>query len=191
MKNIKKRNWAFVLYPESAPSNWLQLLQDSGLQVAISPLHDKDINPDNEPKKPHYHIILIYDGPTTYNNVKTLTDSLNQPIPQPLEQVRGYYRYLTHKDNPEKYQYNENEIRTLNGFDILNYIELTKSEVIKIKSELFAFIVDNDITEYSDLIELLRCTELINYLEVAVNNTILFHTYITSRRHKNISQHKV
>lgn len=191
MKNIKKRNWAFVLYPESAPSNWLQLLQDSGLQVAISPLHDKDINADNEPKKPHYHIILIYDGPTTYNNVKTLTDSLNQPIPQPLEQVRGYYRYLTHKDNPEKYQYNENEIKTLNGFDILNYIELTKSEVIKIKSELFAFIVDNDITEYSDLIELLRCTELVNYLEVAVNNTLLFHTYITSRRHKNISQHKV
>lgn len=189
MKNIKKRNWAFVLYPESAPSNWLQLLQDSGLQVAISPLHDKDINPDLEIKKPHYHIIIIYDGPTTYNNVKNLTDSLNQPIPQPLEQVRGYYRYLTHKDNPEKYQYNENDIKTLNGFDILNYVELTKSEVIKIKSELFAFIVDNDITEYSDLIELLRCTELINYLDVAVNNTILFHTYITSRRHKQTTQH--
>ncbi|NMB00257.1 MAG: hypothetical protein GX971_01850, partial [Firmicutes bacterium] len=23
-KNVKKRNWAFVLYPESAPSDWME-----------------------------------------------------------------------------------------------------------------------------------------------------------------------
>ena len=82
--NVKKNKWAFVLYPESAPENWLEELQFTGLQIAISPLHDKDINPDGEIKKAHYHVILIYDGPTTYNNVKQLTDRLNQPIPQPL-----------------------------------------------------------------------------------------------------------
>ena len=110
MKNIKKRNWAFVLYPESAPENWKEILQQTGLGIAISPLHDKDVNPTGEVKKAHYHIILIYDGPTTYNNVRSLTESLGQPIPQPLEQVRGYYRYLTHKDNPEKYQYDDKDI---------------------------------------------------------------------------------
>lgn len=26
-KNIKKRNWAFVLYPESAPADWREQLQ--------------------------------------------------------------------------------------------------------------------------------------------------------------------
>ena len=114
MKNVKKRNWAFVLYPESAPNNWLDLLQQTGLQFCVSPLHDKDLNADNTLKKAHYHIILIYDGPTTYNNVRQLTESLGQPIPQPLEQVRGYYRYLTHKDNPEKYQYDEKDILTFN-----------------------------------------------------------------------------
>ena len=107
-KNIKKRNWAFVLYPESAPADWREQLQKTGLQCAISPLHDKDMNPDNTPKKPHYHVILTYSGPTSYNVVKALTDGFNQPIPQALEQVRGYYRYLTHKDNPEKAQYDEN-----------------------------------------------------------------------------------
>lgn len=45
-KNIKKRNWAFVLYPESAPADWREQLQKTGLQCAISPLHDKDMNPD-------------------------------------------------------------------------------------------------------------------------------------------------
>ena len=89
-KNIKKRNWAFVLYPESAPADWREQLQKTGLQCAISPLHDKDMNPDNTPKKPHYHVILTYSGPTSYNVVKALTDGFNQPIPQALEQVRGY-----------------------------------------------------------------------------------------------------
>ena len=40
-KNVKKRNWAFVLYPESAPENWREELQKTGLQCAISPLHDR------------------------------------------------------------------------------------------------------------------------------------------------------
>ena len=184
MSIIKKRNWAFVLYPESAPQNWREILQLTGLQCAISPLHDKDINPDNEPKKAHYHVIVGYDGPTSYNVVKSLTDRLNCPIPQPLEQVRGYYRYLTHKDNPEKAQYDEKDITTINGFDISNYVEMTKSEIDKYKIEILSFIQDNDINEYADLLDLLKSSELLNHLIVASNHTLLFHTYISSRRNK-------
>lgn len=44
---LKKRNWAFIVYPESAPADWKERLQAKGLQCAISPLHDKDLNPDN------------------------------------------------------------------------------------------------------------------------------------------------
>ena len=73
-KNVKKRNWAFVLYPESAPKDWREQLQLTGLQCAISPLHDRDTNPTGEPKKPHYHVILTYSGPTAYNVVKALTN---------------------------------------------------------------------------------------------------------------------
>ena len=58
-KNVKKRNWAFVLYPESAPADWKEQLQLSGLMGAISPLHDKDINPTGGPKKAHYHVVLV------------------------------------------------------------------------------------------------------------------------------------
>ena len=101
-KNVKKRNWAFVLYPESAPKDWREQLQQTGLQCAISPLHDRDVNADNSPKKAHYHVILAYSGPTSFNVVKGLTENLNQPIPQPLEQMRGYYRYLSHKEIPKK-----------------------------------------------------------------------------------------
>lgn len=183
-RNVKKRNWGFVLYPESAPENWRELLQQTGLQCAVSPLHDKDVNDDGEPKKAHYHIIAIYSGPTSFNVVKSLCDSLNCPIPQALEQVRGYYRYLTHKDNPEKAQYSERDITTINGFNISDFVELTKSEVNKIILSLRDFICSEGIVEYSDLIDMLAEREMFDAFDVASSHTYFFDRYITSRRNK-------
>ena len=181
----KKRYWAFVLYPESAPSNWRDLLQSTGIQCAISPLHDKDVNPDNTLKKPHYHIILCYEGPTTYNNVNSLCESLNQPIPQPLEQLRGYYRYLIHKDNPEKYQYSQELITTLNGFDVNNYLELTNDQVLSGMKVLVQLIQDNDIFEYCDLINMVNEMDRI-YYDLAFKHTFFLTSYIRSFRQKHL-----
>lgn len=180
MASVKKRNWAFVLYPESAPADWREQLQQTGLQCAISPLHDKDLNADNTVKKAHYHVIAVYSGPTSYNVVKRLTDSLNQPIPQPLEQVRGYYRYLSHKDNPEKAQYDEREITFINGFDIQDFVELTRREINAIKLDLLGFIRAKEIFEYSDFIDCVEDDP--SWFYVAVSNTIFFDRYISSRR---------
>ena len=180
----KKRYWAFVLYPESAPENWRELLQQTGLACAVSPLHDKDIDPTGTIKKEHYHIILCYSGPTTFNTVKRITDSLNQPIPIPLEQVRGYFRYFTHKDNPDKFQYNDKDITTINDFDIDNYNDLSVSQIKTILIDIQKLCRDNDITEYCDLLDLLLENDLLSYLDVAMNHTILFNTYITSLRNK-------
>ena len=169
----------------------MEQLSLSGLQCAVSPLHDKDLNPDGTPKKPHYHIILIYGNTTTYNNVKAFTNGkLGQTIPQPLEQVRGYYRYLTHEDNPEKVQYSKADIQTINGFNIGDFCELTKSEVVKITRDIVGFIRDNEITEYADLIEHLMDAgeQLQDWFEVAISHTLFFKGYIESRRFKHQRQ---
>lgn len=189
-KSTKKRNWSFVLYPESAPADWLERLKLSGLMGAVSPLHDKDINADGEPKKAHYHIILVYAGPTSFNVVNALCESLNQPIPQPLESVRGYYRYLTHKDNPEKYQYSDTDIVTFGGFDYRDYVEMTKSEVLKCIRSVQALIRDNDISEYSDLLDLLDDNDMVEEYDVASSHTMLFGKYIDSRRNKKTLKSK-
>lgn len=184
MRDVKKRYWAMVLYPDSAPSDWRDKLQKTGIQCAISPLHDKDLNADNTPKKAHYHIILAYEGPTTYSNVNKLCESLNQPIPQPLEQLRGYYRYFVHKDNPEKYQYDEWKITTLNGFDVSNYLDLTNTQIVAILKQITQFIDDNNITEYSTLMRTFRENDFYSqFFEISMNKTIFLNTYITSRRH--------
>lgn len=181
-KNVKKRNWAFVLYPESAPVDWLEQLELTGLTGAVSPLHDRDLDPTGTPKKAHYHIILCYSGPTSYNVVKGLTDRLNQPIPQALEQVRGYYRYLTHKDNPDKAQYDEQDISTFGGFDIADFVELTKSEVNHVIARLQGMIVSANIVEYADLLEMLLDNDMRTEWDVATSHTLLFSSYLRSRR---------
>ena len=187
-KNVKKRNWAFILYPESAPSNWRELLQETGLQCAVSPLHDKDLDPTGEPKKAHYHVIAVYSGPTSFNVVKRLTDRLICPIPQDLEQVRGMYRYFTHKDNPEKFQYQESEITTINGFSIMDYVEKTRSEVIKIRRDVQALIRDADITEFSVLLDLLSDSDDLDRYDIVTSYPFLFEKYISSRRHSRFEE---
>ena len=181
-ENLKKRNWTFVLYPESAPEDWREQLKKSGLMAAISPLHDKDLNPTGEAKKAHHHILLVYSGPTTYNSVAKFTASLNATIPQALESVRGMYRYFTHKDNPEKYQYDESESLGVNGFNIADLVELTKSEVNELKRSILTIVREADIIEYADLIDFLVDNEMLVEYDIAVNNTFFFNSYIASRR---------
>lgn len=183
-KYIKSRIWACVGYPESLPGDWLDKLRDTGLQVAISPLHDKDVDPTGESKKPHYHVIFNYDGPTTYEHVKELCDSLNMTIPIKLESLRGMYRYHLHLDNPEKYQYDDRDRILLGGFDSNSVNALTKTEVDKYKNEILSFIEDNDIMEYCDLLTVLLSNGMNEMLNVASSHTLLFNTFITSRRHK-------
>ena len=159
-------------------------MQRTGLEIAISPLHDKDKDPNDEPKKPHYHVILCYEGPTTGGAVKKLTDSLMQPIPLPIDSVRGLYRYFTHKDNPEKFQYSEQDIVVLNGFNILDYANLSSSDKTKIKLELTRFIKENGLSEYSDFMDEVIRLDKPDYFFIASTNTVYFNAYLTSIRHK-------
>ena len=48
LSSEKGRDWTFVVYPESAPSNWRELLDDTHLRWIESPLHDKDLDADGE-----------------------------------------------------------------------------------------------------------------------------------------------
>lgn len=187
--NTKKRSWAFLVYPESMPLDTIDQLKLSGLMFSVSPLHDKDVMEDGTPKKAHYHIILVYGGPTTFNNVSKFVSRFNGTIPIPLESVRGMYRYFIHQDNPEKYQYDPHEIRSYNGFNISDFVEMTSSEVQRIRVDVIQFCRDNDLLEYSDLIEKILDLSFAddvysNWLEVITNHPYMFTGYLNSRRNR-------
>lgn len=186
-KNLRSYAWVCVIYPDSLPKDFEKIIQLSGLKCALSPLHDKDLNADEEHKKPHYHLIYRFDTNVRYSQAKSFSDSLNGTIPQLLHNLRGYYRYFTHKDNPEKYQYDEKDIKVFNGFDIRDYCTPTSAEISKMKQEIINYINGNDITEYCDLLDCLRLDGLLELFDCASSNTLLFNTYLTSRRNKKIT----
>lgn len=184
-KIVKARHWACVVYPDSAPPDWMDMLKLSGLQCAISPLHDKDEHSDpavEDGKKPHWHVILCWGNTTTYNAVKTVTDRLNATIPVKLESVKGYYRYFTHADDPDKYQYNPADIQHVGGFDIADHTDLTRGERRRLIGEVQDYIRQYDLTEYADLLDSLRDSCMVDQWDIAASNTLLFRSYLASRR---------
>lgn len=185
MKQKKGRNWAFVVYPESLPANWEDIIYDTGLPMAFSPLHDMDLDPTGEPKKPHYHVICYYDNSTTYESVKeNVTDKLNGSFPIKLESMRGMYRYHLHLDNPDKFQYKDSDRKFYNGFDVHRVGDYTYTEIATMLKQIQHFVIENKITEYSDLLDILLDNEMYSLWDVARNHTLLLNTYITSRRYK-------
>lgn len=181
--DIKKRNWTFELYEDSCAKDWEEYLIGSGVPF-IYALHDKDVNPTGEPKKPHYHVMMCFDGPVTYNTMKDYADRVGAAngIFHPVGSVRGMVRYFCHKDNMEKYQYSEDILQCRNGFDPKDYFALTVSQIKAFKRKVIEFIQDNQIEEYAELIDVLMYSDQIDMFDIASQNTFFFTQYIKSRR---------
>ena len=64
--NDGKRVWGFLCYPESCVSNFIEVLKDYHIPFLVSPLHSHDIENDGSLKKPHYHILLRFDGKQSF-----------------------------------------------------------------------------------------------------------------------------
>ncbi len=184
-KNVKGRDWTFIVYPESAPKAWREILDDTHLRWVESPLHDRDVNPDGEIKKAHWHILLSYDGPVNLVAVKKLTDKLNAPNPQKISSSKGLVRYMAHLDNPEKFQYPVADIKGHNGADIAAYFELTATNKLAIMKEIVRYIYENGVDNYSDF--LMFCIEnRDDWFDVAINsNTIAINKMIDAVWQKN------
>lgn len=177
-KNVKGRDWTFIVYPESAPVSWREILNDTHLRWVESPLHDKDINPEGEIKKAHWHILLTYDGPVNIVAVKKITDKLNAPVPQKISSAKGLVRYMIHLDNPEKFQYSRSDIKGHNGADVASYFELTATNKLMIMKDIVRYIYENEVDNYSDF--LMYCIEnKDDWFDVSINsNTIAINKMI-------------
>ena len=146
------RNFACVLYPESAPDDWFEILSSYCIPGFISPLHEFDTNPDGEPKKPHWHILLAFDGAKSRDQVKTLFESFGGVGCDIVQSLRGYARYLCHLDNPEKYQYPVEAVRTLAGADYLDAIGLP-TDNLKMVKEMQAWCNETGCVVFADLLD--------------------------------------
>lgn len=120
----RTRNFATVVYPESAPEGWQEILSECFVPAFISPLHDKDTNPTGEQKKAHYHVIIMFDSTKTVEQAQEIFSKIGGVGCEKVNSIRGYARYLCHLDNPEKFQYNQEDVRSLCGADYSSTIGL-------------------------------------------------------------------
>lgn len=172
-KDNRARTWTFIVYPESAPKNWRDVLDNQHVAWVESPLHDQDINPDGTKKKPHWHIIFFFDNKKSYEQVKAITDMVSAPIPQKVPSPKGLVRYLIHLDNPEKHQYNRNDIKCHGGADIEAYFELSMTARTVVLRDLMEFISDSQLDNYDDLIMYCIRQKEYDWFDIAVNKNTL------------------
>lgn len=178
----RARNWVFILYPESAPTNWAELLDGLHVPAVVSPLHDKDVNPDGEPKKPHHHILLLFPGKKSYEQVKVISqDLLNGTIPQECKNARGQVRYFLHMDNPEKVQYSASDMRSFGGADCSEYLKITNICRHEMLRKMRKYIRDNNIYSFAQFLDFCddEHTEWSDLLDD--NSTMVISNYIKSR----------
>lgn len=179
---IKKgRIWQCIVYPESAPDNWQEIVEDLRLDGFISPIHDKDTNPDHTMKKEHYHVLLMWDGPTTEKNARAICESFGGVMePIPVQSLTGAVRYLIHMDNPEKYQYKKKDVVELGVADFISMSRKSQISRNALK-EIFQFIDKHNIYAYAQLVRFAALHDDV-WLDVLVNrNTYAVNEYLKSK----------
>jgi hypothetical protein len=181
----KTRNWASVVYPESAPDDWQGLLADTHIPAFISPLHDRDIDDDGVVKKPHFHVVIMADGPITQKRANEIFAPLcGTQSSEYIKSLRGYVRYLAHLDENDllKAKYDPSEIVALNGADLSDMLRVSVSDKLKIIGEVINYCKDNEIVEFSALTTY-AIAERPEWLPVIVERAYFFHQNLASLRH--------
>jgi len=185
-REIRTRTWTIVLYPESAPENWRDIIDDFHIEWAESPLHDKDRNATNEPKKAHWHVLLMFGGVKSYEQVKELTDRLNAPIPERCHNAKAMIRYMAHLDNPDKFQYSVGDIVSHGGLDLAEMLRPSSSERYTILKEMISYVKNNDIKEFQDLMDYACDQEYDRWFPLLCDNSAyVVNQYIKSQRHRS------
>lgn len=133
MANSRHRHFGIIFY--GTQPELFRLLRTYHERIAHYAFicHDKDtyleerkneqgevVNKIGDLEKPHYHLIVDLYNAASANAIKRLfTTETDKPKVEVLNDLVASYRYLTHKDNPEKYQYSSDCIIS----EDINYYE--------------------------------------------------------------------
>lgn len=182
------RNWTFVGYPgDSLPDDYSSILSDEfHLCWCESPVHDADLNGDGSEKKKHIHFILTFEGLKSFEQICEITDRLNCPIPQLCRNMRSMVRYMIHLDNPDKHQYKKEDIKAHGGFSLEDYFNRSQSENRDILKDILSFCMDNHITEFCQLVEVVFQMGNNDWIDIITcRNTMFLSAYLKSKHFRD------
>lgn len=175
----RTRNYATVVYPESAPADWLAVLDSLHVPAFVSPLHNADVNADNTPKKTHYHVLIMFAGVKTREQAQAVIDAIGGVGCESVSTVRGYARYLVHADNPEKAQYSKSDVKAFSGADYDAITHLPTDDV-KITREMMQFIRANQISSFAQFADICAVEHEDWFRALVTRSTYFIKEYIKS-----------
>lgn len=182
-KDKRSNKWAFLLYQENAPENYLEVLENLHIPFALSPWHDRDVNKETgELKKAHKHGALFFESLKSYSQVsELLTKHLNTPSHiEVIMSPKGMYDYFIHADNPDKTLYDINDIESGCGFELDKFLISNNND--KFLSLVIDIIEEHNFTEFNNLVRYAR-TENPHLLNLIMDKTYFFAKYLDSRRY--------
>lgn len=182
-KEQRSNKWAFLFYRESAPENYLEILEEIHVPFVLSPWHDKDVNKKTgEFKKAHKHGAFYFDSLKSYSQVSELIkDKLNGPAHvEPVISPKGMYDYFVHAENPDKSPYDIKDIEIGCGFELDKF--LINSNNDDFLSTIIDVIEKKNFTEFNHLVRYAR-EENPTLLRLIVDKTYFFAKYLDSRRY--------
>lgn len=179
----RTRNFATICYPENISYGEIrEILTLFHVPAFISPLHNYDININNEQKKEHYHIMIMFDSVKTSKQAQEIFDAINGVGCEVVKSIRGYARYLCHLDNPEKAQYNIEDVTELNG---ANYYEIISLSIDRYKDiiDIMDFIDNYDILSFAELFRYCRTFKRDTWFRtITDSSTYVVKEYLKSKK---------
>lgn len=171
MADIQRNQWSVVI---NAP-------HDSDIKVVYDNLetycileadnfyriiHDRDITETGELKRPHIHLVVELKSRVRFTTMLSRLSyyckiAENCISLQDIKNISKIVQYLTHKNNSDKYQYNDSEVDT-NNWERYNYLVMSNDKVALTTEELFD-IIDNA----KDVRELVRKLGIDLYMKYA------------------------
>ena len=147
------RNWSTIVYPESAPDGWINLLVGYKVPCFVSPLHDLDLKEDGsgELKKEHYHVMVMFEGNKSRSQMEEIFSSFGGVGAERVESQRGMARYLCHLDDPDKFVYSTAQVQSFCGADYDHVVNLPKDRYNAVR-EMIIYCIDHGVTSYASLL---------------------------------------
>lgn len=167
-----KRNWKFLVYPDSAPENWLELLEDVGVPTLVSPLHDADVDEDGRLKKPHWHVMICLEGAKPYDEVLEWFRPLGVSILKDVRSIKRDERYMCHLDSPSKAKYEIEGLTVMNGYECKWLGERENEPFV---AQIHRLVEEQGITYYCDL-----CNEIAQRYPELQQTLIKYNAYFNN-----------
>lgn len=163
-------------------------------------LHNKDYFPTGEAKKSHYHLILGVEGDSRHTKDKVI-DFFNDSslLIRNVRNPKGYCRYLTHKDNLEKAQYNDSDIFTNDKtlYEELISVQLKMSTTDNVLVKFKEFICFGDFDFYDKVNSSFEFFERMGKVDYFLKNKLRILDYVdliitsfNKEKEKNINEKK-